>query len=323
MTTSPDHTAAPDGADQAGRWLQRIAVIGAAGTVGSSVAAQIALAGIGSELFLLDVRGNLAAGHAIDITDAQAVTGVPGPRVTAGVPEDRPVDVVVVAASKPEVPHGDRREFLGANAELLGKLLPQIEALAGERGLVLLLSNPVDILAGWLARQSTVPRSRILGYSLNDSARFRSAVARELGVQTERVEGLVLGEHGNGQVPLYSSLLLDGEPLALTEEQRSRVEADVHGWFRRWSELDTGRSSGWATGAGVRHLLEELAAGRPVVTTATTAGVDGYPPEAFMALQVHREADHIAVLPTPASPAEQQQLQVAADHIRDEVDSLF
>ena len=315
MMTSADSesTAAHDAGERIGDWPQRIAIIGAAGTVGSS--------GIGQELFLVDVRKNLVAGHAIDIADAQTLTGVPSPRITPGTPQDGPVDVVVVAASKPEVPHGDRRDFLSANAALLGTLLPQIESLAGDHGLVLLLSNPVDILAGWLARESSLPRHRILGYSLNDSARFRSAVARELGVGVDRVQGMVLGEHGNGQVPLYSGVRLDGEPLALDPDQRRRVDADVHGWFHRWSELETGRSSGWATGAGVRHLLEELAAGRPVVTTASGTGLEDYP-EAFIALPARRSGGRVQALSPETDPQETRDLLEAARRVRDEVDAL-
>ncbi|MGM7669896.1 lactate/malate family dehydrogenase [Microbacterium sp. A93] len=304
-----------------GGWPRRIAVIGAAGTVGSSVAAQIAMAGIGSELYLMDVRENIVTSHAIDITDAQAVTYVPGPRAITGPPADGPVDVVVVAASKPEVPDGDRRHFLTANIELLGQLRPQIESLAGSEGLVLLLSNPVDILAGWLARNSSLPEHRILGYSLNDSARFRSAVARVLRVGTERVDGKVMGEHGNGQVPLFSSVRLDGEPVSLSAPQRHQIVDDVHGWFRRWSSLDPGRSSGWATGVGVRHLLQELQAGRPVVTTAGTGRLVGYP-RTFMALEVRRGEGRIEVLPPDAEAQEVRDLLAAARRIHDEVEAL-
>ncbi|GAA1124872.1 lactate/malate family dehydrogenase [Citricoccus alkalitolerans] len=302
-------------------WPRRIAIIGAAGTVGSSVAAHIALAGLGRELFLVDVRENLVASHAIDITDAQVVAHVPAPRVVNGAPADGPVDVVVVAASKPEVPDGDRNDFLDANTELLGLLRPQIESLAGPGGLVLLLSNPVDILAGWLSRNSSLHAHRILGYSLNDSARFCLAVARVLGVDTERIEGKVMGEHGNGQVPLFSSLTLDGQPVALSASQRDDVLADVHGWFRRWSDLEPGRSSGWATGVGVRYLLQELQAGRPVVTTASTEHLDDYP-GSFIALEVRRTEDRIDVLPPAAEPTEALELLAAARRVQAEVDAL-
>lgn len=318
---SPTSLSSADISEDTEGWPQRIAVIGAAGTVGSAVAAQIALAGIGRELFLIDIQENLAKSHAIDIADAQAIDQVSAPALLPGPPHDGPVDLVVVAASKPEMPAGDRWDFLHANAKLLKSLVPQIEELAGNNGVVLVLSNPVDILASWLLRHSSLTTDRILGYSLNDSARFCSAVARILGVCINRVEGKVLGEHGKGQVPLFSSLRLDGEPFFLSEQQKSEISEDVNGWFLRWSALEPGRSSGWATGVGVRHLLQALAAGRAVVTTASTAGLKGYP-NVFIALEICRTKTGIQVLTPTTTPEEAHELLAAAQRVRDAVKNL-
>lgn len=70
----------------------------------------------------------------------------------------------------------------------------------------MLLSNPVDVLAQALGELSAISKDRIVGYSLNDSIRFRAAIGRELGVAPERIAGLALGEHGDGQVPLFSDV---------------------------------------------------------------------------------------------------------------------
>lgn len=319
--TPPAHEGTPivTGAEQ--QWPRTIAILGAAGTVGSSVAAQLALNGIGESLFLLDIRDGLLASHVIDLSDAQTLVGVDRPRLVPDAPADGAVDVIIVAASRPEDPDGDRRAFVNANVDLLATLVPRIETLAGRDGLVILLSNPVDILAGWLAEHSALLPERILGYSLNDSARFRSAVAHVVGVEASRVSGIVLGEHGDGQVPLFSSLRLDGEPLALSADQRTEVATSLDGWFRRWSALKAGRSSGWATGTGMRCLLQELAAGRTVVSTATTAGLPGYP-RSFIALEVQRTSAGISVQLPEVDPSESDELRASAERIREQIDAL-
>ncbi|MGM7669795.1 malate dehydrogenase [Microbacterium sp. A93] len=263
-------------------WPATVSIIGAAGLVGSSGAASLATHGIGRDLYLQDRRENIVQAHRIDLTDAQAVLGLDLPQIHAGAP-DGPVDLVVVAASMPETPDGDRREFLAANAKLLGSLAEQILREAGDHGLILLLTNPVDILATWLHRTHGFPADRLIGYSLNDSARFRLAVARELGVKTSSLEAAVFGEHGTGQVPAFSTVRVDGEPVAWPDGAVDRVRADVDGWFERWSRLKPGRSSGWATGAGVMQLIRTLAAGEEVITTVTTSGI-GDLPDVFMAL---------------------------------------
>lgn len=277
-------------------WPERISIIGAAGLVGSSAAASLATQGVGQELYLQDRRDNLVEAHRIDLSDAQAVLGVDRPRVLAG-PPDQPVDLVVVAASLPETPDGDRRDFLAANAQLLASLADQIRREAGDEGLVLLLTNPVDILADWLHRHHGFAAEQLIGYALNDSARFRLAIARELGTEVSSVTASVLGEHGKGQVPVFSSVRVDGQPVAWPNGAIDRIRADVDGWFERWSRLKPGRSSGWASGAGVMHLVRSLAAGEQVITTVATSGIDGLP-ETFMALPTHlKDGRPRAVLP--------------------------
>ncbi|NUL45781.1 hypothetical protein F7P69_11340 [Cellulosimicrobium funkei] len=295
-------------------WPERISIIGAAGLVGSSAAAALATRGVSQDLYLQDRRDNLVEAHRIDLSDAQAVLGVDRPRIHAGSPGE-PVDLVVVAASLPETPDGDRREFLTANARLLASLAEQIRREAGDKGLVLLLTNPVDILADWLHRQHAFPADRLIGYALNDSARFRLAIAREFGTEVTSVTASVLGEHGKGQVPVFSTVRIDGEPVTWPQGAIDRVRADVDGWFERWSELKPGRSSGWASGAGVMHLVRSLASGDQVITTVATSGI-GDLPETFMALPTHLEDGRpLATLPE-LSHRELSELREAGESIR-------
>lgn len=294
-------------------WPQRISIIGAAGLVGSSAAASLATHAISQDLYLQDRRDHLVEAHRIDLSDAQAVLGIDRPRIHAGSP-DGPVDLVVVAASLPETPDGDRREFLAANAQLLASLAEQIRREAGETGLILLLTNPVDILADWLHRQHGFPADRLIGYALNDSARFRQAIAAELGSEVSSVTAGVLGEHGKGQVPIFSTVRVDGRPVTWPAGSADRVRADVDGWFGRWSELKPGRSSGWASGTGVMHLVRTLAAGNEVITTASTAGIRDLP-ETFMALPT-RLADGRARAALPdLDPGELAELRAAGESI--------
>jgi malate dehydrogenase len=262
---------------------RRIAVLGASGLTGAGLAHQLSLTDEYDEILLFDLKENVLQAHAIDMREAQIVAG----RTRASLrvlPLDRaaeqePVDLVVFAASLPETPDGSREAFLQGNLGVLEAVQPAITALAGASGLVMILTNPADVLATCLARMSDIEPARIFGYCLNDSVRFTAAIARELQVAPSRIDALVVGEHGDGQVPVWSAVKLDGAPLSLTDDQRARIDADARGWFRRWSELQPGRSSGWTTPLGSARTIADLAAGRPVPVAAwhrNTSGGDAH-----------------------------------------------
>lgn len=247
---------------------RRVAVLGASGLTGAGIAHQLSLTDEYDEIVLFDLARNVLEAHAIDMREAQIAQGRTRARLVVSsldrVAETAPVDLVVVAAALPETPDGTRAAFLAGNLGVLRALTPAITTLAGGTGLVMIVTNPADILASCLAQISDIEPGRIFGYCLNDSIRFTAAVARELAVSPERIEALVVGEHGDGQVLVWSGLRLDGKPLALTDDQRARIDADARGWFRRWSDLRAGRSSGWTTPLGSARTIAALIAGSPV-----------------------------------------------------------
>ncbi|GAA1804462.1 malate dehydrogenase [Nesterenkonia flava] len=265
--------------------FSRICVIGAAGVVGSSVAAQLAAHGLGQELYLQDIRENLVEAHRIDISDAQALLGLDEPQLFVGAAPAGTADLVIVAASLPENPRADRREFLQGNAGLLRGLAPSVHEQLAPEGVVLLLSNPVDILADWMTRTLGFSETRLIGYSLNDAARFRAAVADELGMRVSHIDAMVLGEHGRGQVPVFSSVRVNGRAVEWRPAQKQRLEEHMAGWFGRYLALNSGRSSGWASGFGVMKLVRELEHGQQVITTVSTRGIPQLP-ETYTALPV-------------------------------------
>jgi malate dehydrogenase len=262
-----------------GGWPASVGILGAAGLVGSGVAAALATSGGCRDLHLVDPKAAVLRAHVIDIAEAQLAAGRSTTKLTITEAESAPeVDLVIVAASAPETPEGDRKHFLTANLRLLRAILPAVQRMAGARGVVLLLSNPVDVLADALTRLAGLPPERIVGYSLNDSLRFRMALGRELGVHPSRIEAWVLGEHGSGQVPLFSRVRLDGRAVELDADSRERVRADVDGWFARWSALHPGRSSGWTTPVGTMTTIAALTSGEVHPASVWTGNVSHLPP---------------------------------------------
>ncbi|MEU3270670.1 hypothetical protein ABZ639_07470 [Saccharomonospora sp. NPDC006951] len=306
-----------------------VTVLGAAGVVGSGVVHELAKTGAVRRIVASDPRSDLMRAHLIDIAESARVAGSGADTefVLAEPGELGPCELTVVAASVPEVPTGDRADFLSANWELLSGLAPVLERCCAEGGVVLLLTNPVDIMAECLRRATSLKPERILGYSLNDSARLSMAVARELGVPPSRVSAWVLGEHGAGQVPLYGGVLVDGEPAGLTPEARERVDADVRGWFARWSALSPGRSSGWATPSGVAVMVTAMREGGVLPASVFTGceGADHYGlAESFVTLPAALGSGGVShVEHLPIRDDELSALAAAAEHVRRAAEKLL
>ncbi|MHB8763612.1 MAG: lactate/malate family dehydrogenase [Deferrisomatales bacterium] len=231
----------------------KVGIIGAAGTLGSCAAFAVAREGLAEQLWLFDVNKNLLQSHFMDLQTAVSCQNDTAVRL--GQDEDLAgCDVVVVAAGAPW-------RKISSRMELLDDSLPILRALAEKLGrhcpeaVVITATNPVDPLNCALHRCSGMERSRLLGYSINDSYRFRMLVARALGTTANRVEGYVVGEHGEHQVPLFSTLRVDGEPVAVTEELRARVLSEIPQILRAYESLGTGRTSGWTSAVGLSAMV--------------------------------------------------------------------
>lgn len=184
----------------------RIGIIGT-GWVGSSVAISTLHGGVAGEVLLHDVREELAQAEAMDLSHGSSF--YPPARVRqARIEEMLDADAVVIAAGRPGKPGQSRLDLLRDNASLIGDLARRFSAY---RGLVILVTNPVDVLTYAFQRESALPPERVLGTgTLLDTARLRQIVGRELGVDARSVHAQVVGEHGDSEVVLWSSATVGG-----------------------------------------------------------------------------------------------------------------
>jgi L-lactate dehydrogenase len=200
----------------------RVGIIGM-GWVGTSVAMSVLTQGAARELYLNDVRERVAEGEAMDLAH-----GAPFLRSTTvrAVPlhEMQACDAVVIAAGRNGKPGESRLDLLRDNAGVVRSLGA---ALAGHRGLLIMVTNPVDVLTHVLLEASGLPPERVLGTgTLLDSARLRHVVGSALGVAPQSIHASVLGEHGDSQVAAFSSARVGGIPLrAYPGWQREREPA--------------------------------------------------------------------------------------------------
>jgi malate/lactate dehydrogenase len=235
----------------------RIAIVGAGGGVGSSVAFNLLLREEAYEVDLVDGRSGMTVSHEMDLQQVVAA-GARGSVRIVELADIASADVVVVSASTPLTVNRSRTVYLRDNAAILDSVVAALGDPAAWPGVLLVVTNPVDALCTWVHREHGVDRHRLVGYTANDSLRLRTAVGTLLGVPSSTVEAWVLGEHGDACVPLLSRISVAGAPVALDADQRRAARDFVRGWYVRHVALDSGRSSTWTTGHGVARMVAAL-----------------------------------------------------------------
>ena len=187
----------------------KVGIVGM-GWVGTSVASSILHRGEARELLLSDAREGLAEGEAMDLRHGASF--YPAASVRAGTIEEMlDADAVVIAAGKGGGPDDTRLDLLQANAAIVHDIARR---LSGLRGLLVVVTNPVDVMTQVAATASGLPPSRVLGTgTMLDTARLRQVLGRELDLDPRSVHAHVVGEHGDSEVVLWSRAHIGGIPL--------------------------------------------------------------------------------------------------------------
>jgi L-lactate dehydrogenase len=192
----------------------KVSIIGGGGLVGSSAAYALQCGGAVSHVCLIDANADAARGHAVELLNAAALTS--DARVSAGTMEDVATsNVVVITAGLRRKPEESRLDLINRNVDLFLGLLDQVKA-AGlkESAYLVVVSNPVDVLTYLAVQRAGLPWQRVLGLGTQlDTARFRGYLAKKLQVPASQVQAIILGEHGDSMVPVWSSATVAGLPL--------------------------------------------------------------------------------------------------------------
>jgi L-lactate dehydrogenase len=195
------------------RRTSKIAIIGA-GSVGATIAYACLIRGVAKTVALYDLDADKTRAEVLDLDQGiqfvpmAAVTGSDDIAVTAD------SDVVVVTAGAKQRPGQTRLELAGVNVEICRKLIPQLVELS-PNALLLMVTNPVDVLTYAATKFSGLPGSRVIGSgTVLDSSRLRILLARHTGVAVQSVHAYVVGEHGDSELPLWSGASIGPIPAA-------------------------------------------------------------------------------------------------------------
>ena len=199
--------------------VNKITVIGG-GHVGESCSLLASQQELAKEVLLLDIIEGMPIGKGLDQWEAAPVLGFDTRvRGTNDWADAAGTDIFILTAGVARKPGMDREELLSINAGIVKSCAENIKEQAPD-SIIIVVSNPLDVMAYVAMENSGFPRGRVFGMAgILDTARFRSFLALELDVSVEDIQALVLGGHGDSMVPLVSYASVSGIPLTFFLDQ--------------------------------------------------------------------------------------------------------
>jgi L-lactate dehydrogenase len=239
----------------------KVSIIGGGGLVGSSAGFALQCGGVVREIALLDVNLELAQGQALDL-----LHGAPSAAdqiIVAGGYEHVPSsDVICITAGLRRKPDESRLDLINRNTDLFVGILADVaKARPKKDAIVLVVSNPVDILTYVAADRLDLPPTQVIGLGTQlDTIRFRALIAQELKAAPSQVNAVILGEHGDSMVPIWSSAGVGGLPLEkfpgwnlrLADELFTRTKGSGAEVIKK----KTG--AGFAVGIAIRDVIHSI-----------------------------------------------------------------
>jgi L-lactate dehydrogenase len=307
----------------------RVAVVGV-GNVGASFAYALVLSGLASELVLIDLDRRRAEGEAMDL--AHAVPFTKPIHVWAGDYADcAGAAVTVITAGSAQRPGESRRDLVGRNAAIFAGIVPRV-ADANPNGIILITTNPVDVLSYASWKMSGLPPSRVIGSgTILDTARFRSLLSEHFGVDPRSVHAFIAGEHGDSEVPIWSSANIAGMRLEAfcaangLEYDSAAMDAIFAATRDAAYEIIARKGATYyAVGAGLLRIVEAIVRDQRTVLSVSSLVDDFYGiSDVYLSLPCVITRDGVErLLRLDLTPTETAGLQRSAGVLRAMIDEL-
>jgi L-lactate dehydrogenase len=238
-----------------------VSIVGGGGLVGSSTAFALQCGGVASDITLIDI-GDKVKGEALDILHGSSLVADQRIRA-AGYEAISQSDIIVITAGLRRKPDESRLDLINRNTELFLNILNQIHAAGTKPGVVLVVvSNPVDVLTYFAQKRLNLPAGQVIGLgTMLDSARFRSLIAADLNLPPTQVTATIYGEHGDSMVPAWSVAQAAGLPLdkypGWSNQKAEELFKRTRGSGAEVIKLKGG--AGFAVGISIREVVHAVA----------------------------------------------------------------
>src|SRR3989339_1743148 len=235
-----------------------ISVIGA-GNVGSAIAYALTIKNVASEINIIDVNQEKQEGEVMDISDGIAFveTGV----VKNGSFKDaKNSDIIVVTAGSRQKPGDTRLDLAMENKKIMKSIFQKIGRLK-PTSIVIIVSNPVDVLTHYVQKITNLPAGQVLGSGTTlDTSRLRTMLSLKFKVSAQNIHGYVLGEHGNSSFVAWSTVTIGGIPIkevkGFTQEYAKHTEIEVR--KQAYEIIEKKGSTYYGIGLSVANIIKAI-----------------------------------------------------------------
>lgn len=302
----------------------KVAIIGA-GSVGTAIAYAGLIRGVAREIALYDLNRAKVEAEVLDLN--HGLQFVPSATVTGG--DDLAVcadaGVVVITAGAKQKPGQTRLELATANVAMCRTLVPELLRIA-PNAVILVVTNPVDVVTYAALKVSGLPRARVVGSgTVLDSSRFRYLIAQRCKVAVQSVHAVIAGEHGDSEVPLWSSASIGHVPLSdwavqghgkLTVRERTEIFQSVK--EAAYHIIQGKGATNLAIGLATARILEAILRDENRVLPVSSLLEDwhGIKDVCLSVPCVVGRGGVGPALPVPLSPNEEAGLRNSADVVR-------
>ncbi|MFQ5703927.1 MAG: malate dehydrogenase [Gemmatimonadales bacterium] len=241
--------------------MNKITIVGA-GHVGATTAQRIAEKALARQVVLIDIIEGVPQGKGLDMWESAPIEGFDSRILGSNDYADTAgSDLFIVTAGIARKPGMSRDDLVNTNVQIVKSVSSEIKRYAPE-SIVIVVSNPLDVMA-WVAKEVTgFPRERVIGMAgVLDTARYRSFLAEALDVSVRDIQAMVLGGHGDTMVPLISYTTVSGIPITQLMDRKSLdaiVERTRKGGAEIVGYLKTG-SAYYAPSAAATEMAESIA----------------------------------------------------------------
>lgn len=301
----------------------KVAIIGA-GFVGASTAFAMSLQQMATEIVLIDVNKEKAYGEALDINHGISFVGQMA--VYSGDYSDcKDADVIIITAGANRKP-GETRLDLAKKNVSIAKEITQNVMKYYTHGVILVVSNPVDILTYMISKWSGLPDGRVMGSgTVLDSSRFRYLLSKKLNVDVRNVHGYIIGEHGDSQLPAWSATHIAGQNISeysqspsgiFTPEEKLQIAQEVK---TAGAEIIKNKGATYyAIAITVNAIVETLLKNQNTIRTVGSVinGNYGIEDVALSLPSIVNSEGVQSIIPLTLSPEEEDALRASAQSIK-------
>ncbi len=309
--------------------LRKAAVIGC-GFVGSSTAFALMQSSLFSELILIDADADRAEGEALDISH-----GTPFARpmkIYAGTYKDiSDAAIVIITAGANQKPDETRLDLVSKNTKIMRSIVQEIMKYGCE-GILLIVSNPVDILTYEALKISGLPKNRVIGSgTVLDTGRLKSELAEHLGVDSRSIHAFIIGEHGDSEIAAFSSANVSGVPLNDVCEMRGffHHEAAMREIAQTvknsaYEIIEKKKATYYGISMAVRRICEAIVRDEKSILPVSVMldGIYGLKDIVLSMPTIIGAGGAEGQMPITLNQAEQDQLKQSADVLRDVIKNI-